>query len=33
LSYDDLLDFHTLLQTDWWFDELLDVLRLERDHR
>jgi hypothetical protein len=33
LSYDDLLDFHRLLQTDWWFDELLDVLRLQRDRR
>ena len=31
LSFDDLLDFHALLQTDDWFDGLLDVLRGERD--
>jgi hypothetical protein len=31
LTYDDLLDFHTLLQTDRWFDHLIALLRLERD--
>jgi hypothetical protein len=32
LTYDDLLDFHTLLQTDGWFDHLIDLLRFDRDH-
>lgn len=31
LTFDDLLDFHALLETDGWFDELLDLLRLERN--
>jgi hypothetical protein len=31
LTYDDLLDFHALLQADDWFDHLIDLLRLERD--
>lgn len=30
-TFDDLLDFHALLETDGWFDELLDLLRFERD--
>ncbi|HSK94974.1 MAG TPA: hypothetical protein VK891_00015 [Euzebyales bacterium] len=33
LSFDDLLDFHALLQTDTWFDDLVDLLRFERGHR
>lgn len=27
ISHDDLLDFHALLQTDDWFDQLLDSVR------
>ena len=30
-TYDDLLDFHALLQTDGWFDHLIDLLRFEHD--
>ncbi len=26
ISHDDLLDFHTLLATDGWFDHLLDTV-------
>lgn len=29
LTHDDLLDFHDLLQTDDWFDGLVDLLRSE----
>ena len=27
LTHDDLLDFHTLLESDAWFDRLLDIER------
>lgn len=30
LTYDDLLDFHALLATDHWFDDLIALLRFER---
>ncbi len=33
VTYDDLLDFHDLLQTDSWFDDLVDLLRFETDRR
>lgn len=33
LTFDDLLDFHALLQTDEWFDDLVDLLRVERHRR
>ena len=33
LTYDDLLDFHDLLETDGWFGELIELLRFETDRR
>jgi hypothetical protein len=30
-TYDDLLDFHDLLRTDSWFEDLVDLLRFEGD--
>lgn len=33
LTYDDLLDFHDLLQTDTWFDRVVELLRFQTDRR
>ncbi len=33
LTYDDLLDFHDLLDSDGWFDDLVELLRFESDRR